>query len=293
MKARLRHRVMTLAAAAGGILFFVVLVTALAACQVELDGSGLVVRDPVREAEATRVATAARDEAARRAIERQALQAQADQARAEAEATWNAVPAATLRNVLIFTGTGTGVLVLFVGSAFALVAWLNKRATAIYPNRTGQYPVIVRHGLGWVAFHDPNRGLGPGSIYRTPTVFEQAANAAAALASAIVAIRRGEMPALSPTGITAHYPLPGSESTMAQLATQAQAVSLMAAATRGDENPRVKQQVGLVARSLISPASQLRPALPPVTVLQAEDAEGFIRELLLSAPEEIAAGGIV
>jgi len=276
----------TIAILTGAILLMLMV---LVGChQITLDQGGFDMRDPVREAEATRVAIAARDESAQRAVERQILEARLDKEKADAQAAQNALPAATLRNTLIYTGVGTGVLVFIVGSAFAVVAWLNKQATTVYPNETGQYPVIIRKGLGWIAFHDPSRGLGPGSVYNTPTVFGQVANAAISLAGLIVAVRKGEMPQILPATMTADYPLPAGEGTMAQLATQAQAVSLMAAATRGDGDPQVKRQVGLVARSLISPASQARPALPPVTVLSAEDAESFIRELLLSAPDEIA-----
>ncbi|MBN1887048.1 MAG: hypothetical protein JW850_03625 [Thermoflexales bacterium] len=240
---------------------------ALASCNVTLDGRGLNVRDPVRDAQATRVAQAAHDEAARRAVDRQILEAQRDQVRAEAQAAQNAVPATTLRNVLISTGIGAGALVLAVGSAFAVVALLNKRATSVYPNGAGQYPIIARRGFGWITYHDPNRGLGPAAVYRTPTLLD-------VVATTIVAIRSGKPPAL--TAPAADFPPTADTGTMAQIASQAQAVGLMAAATRNQEpNQQVRRLAETVARSTLG------------TPTAASRLPGEIK--LIDDPEQIAA----
>lgn len=215
----------------------------LAACDVQAGEFKL--RDPVREAEATRVALAAQDEAARRAIERQIVEAQADKARADAEATRNAIPAITLRNALIQTGLGVGVLVLAIGSAFAVVAWLNKRAVSIYPNSAGMYPVIIKRlWNGITIVHDPNRALGPTTIYTAPSL-------------PAMLLGKGEQPP------SAHFPAPGSEGTLLQLSTQAQAIGLMAAVTRKNGGEVDARQAGQLAQALINRPAIAAP-LPPV-----------------------------
>jgi hypothetical protein len=188
-----------------------------------LNGDGLAVRDPRLEAQATAVAQAALDSSLARAIERQAQQAEADKARAEALATEAAQPALVARNILIALSTGLGALVLVVGMTLAAVRWANKQATSIYPNAAGMYPVIVTKGWGWAALHDPNRGLGPTAIYKTPTLLDQ-------LAAVVSAIKQGMQPQLPQP--EASFPATGSEMTMTQIASQAQGVALMAAVTR-------------------------------------------------------------
>lgn len=190
---------------------------------VTLNGDGLAVRDPRLEAQATAAAQAAIDSSLARAIERQVQQAEADKARAEALATTAAQPALVARNVLVALSTGLGALVLVMGLAIAAVRWANKRASSIYPNAAGMYPVIVTRGWGWAALHDPNRGLGPTAIYRTPTLLDQ-------LAAVVSAIKRGAQPQLSQP--EASFPVTGNEMTMTQIASQAQGVALMAAVTR-------------------------------------------------------------
>jgi len=233
------------------------LVWLLSACSVNADGeTGFSMHDPVREAEATRVAIAAQDETAQRAVERQITQAQADKAKVEAEAARNALPAITLRNTLIYTGSGVGVVVLLVGSAFAVVAWMNKRATAIYPNTAGLYPVIVKRSWNGVTIvHDPNRALGPTTLYTTPGL-------------ASMAFDKLGLPCEQPM---AAFPSPGSEQAMLQVATQAQAVGLMTAATsKGEEGVRVAQ----VAKKLVGSPAMLDNAtarMPTVRVVDSSD----------------------
>ncbi len=231
-------------------LAFVTLVL-LAGCNIK--AGGLEIRDPVREAEATRVAITAQDESARRAVERSILEAQADKAHAGAQAERNALPAATLRNALIYTGIGVGVLVLAVGSAFAIVAWLNKRATSVYPNCAGQYPVIVKRSWNGVTIvHDPNRALGPTTIYTTPSVV-------------------GQLLRQSQTA-QAQFPQPGSEEAVRQITTQAQAGQVMAALAHGARgNPSLQQAAADKIVHAADPKalmeSAIHPQLPPITVI--------------------------
>jgi hypothetical protein len=244
----------------GRYLLLAGLLVLLTACSVKAGDFEL--SDPVREAEATRVAMAAQDESARRAVERQIIQAQADKAKADAEAARNALPAATLRNALLYTGTGVGVLVLAVGCAFAAVAWLNKRATSIYPNSAGMYPVIVKRSWNGVTIvHDPNRALGPTTIYTTPGL------------AGLLLKKAESKPA-------AQFPMVGSEGAMLQLATQAQAIGLVAAATRnnrGDESNM--RQAGQLAQTLINRPAICAP-LPPVraSALEASHVERLLLE---------------
>lgn len=190
---------------------------------VTIDWAGGRIYNPQAEAQATRTAQLAADEAAAREIERQAQQAEADAAMA-------ARPAMAARNAMAALAGGAGALVLVVGGAFALVAWLNKRATAVYPNAAGQYPVIVRRGWGWITFHDPNRGLGPAAVYKTPTMLDQ-------LASVVLALRTGAQ--LERQQPEASFPAPGSEGAMVQIASQAQAGQVAAAQNRWPRLPNV------------------------------------------------------
>lgn len=218
-------------------------VLGLAACNVR--SGEFQMHDPVREAEATRVALAARDEAAQRALERQILAAQAEKAQVDAQASRNALAAITLRNVLINIGLGLSVLVLVVGSAFAAVAWLNKHATSIYPNSAGLYPVIVKRAWNGLTFvHDPNRALGSTTIYNVPGL-------------------SGLLPGQGVQAPDAQFPLGGGESSLLQLATQAQAVGLMAAATRHKTDDAGARQVGQLAEALINRPAISAP-MPPV-----------------------------
>ena len=171
-------------------------------------GSGRVY-SPMAEAQATRTAQLAQDEAAARAL--------------AVETERKAQPAAVTGRAVFYIGLGLAGVVLVMGMAFGFVAWLNKRATSVYPNSAGQYPVIVRRGFGWVTFHDPNRQLSSAAVYRTPTALD-------VLASAMRYFRTGKAPALP--GVVADFPPTGSEPAMLQVASQAGAVSLMSAATR-------------------------------------------------------------
>lgn len=189
-------------------------------------------------ARATAIAQEAAGRAAARAVEVQATATAAAQAAAEREATAGARAAAVS---VMWLAAAVGLLVLCVSCAFAVGAWFTKRATTIYPNAAGQYPVITRRGFGYVAMHDPNRSLGPVTVYRTPTLLDT-------LAGVIGYLRSGRPPARP--AITADFFGDGSETTRARIASQAQAVSALAAVTRpqgllGGETRRPDDQVKL------------------------------------------------
>jgi len=127
-----------------------------------------------------------------------------------------------------WTGAGVGLLVFAVGMAFALVAWTNKRATTIYPNKQGQFPVIVRRGLGWVIFHDPSRAVGPGAVYRVPTLIDPL------------------MARLQIGPAQTAYPLPDvSEQTLLSVSSQSNATAAIVAHNRWPELP-----AGFMARNM-------------------------------------------
>ncbi|MBN1887110.1 MAG: hypothetical protein JW850_03940 [Thermoflexales bacterium] len=232
-----------------------------------LDGGGLQVSNPQALALATRTAQEAMDASAAKAIERETL-------RAKAEAEWVAMPAQALGRALAYTGGGLFVLVLAVGLAFGAAAWVMRRATSIYPNTQGQYPVMVSRGFGWVTYHDPSRGLGAGAVYRVPTVLDVAAQA--------LALLRGQ-PAPRPA-LTAEYPANGSEGAMVQVASQAAAVGLMAAATRpagilGGQMVDRKEARELAQRA-ISGETSTAGRMPEVRIIQDPDANARFVELL-------------
>jgi hypothetical protein len=242
-------------------------------------GSGAVLdlRDPVREAEATRVAIAALDEAKQREIDRQVAQSQADKAAVEAEAARQAQAALVVRNMLWQIGLGIGALVLCVGLAFAAVTWAGKRASSIYPNAAGLYPVIIRRGFGWITFHDPNRGLGPTAVYRTPTVFDVAANA-------IARLRGSPASALEPVAV---FPPSGTESSMLQVASQAQAIGLVTAATRQQRGgaPTSIEEARRLADKVISSQGAAVTRMPQITIINDPAKIADFREMLLEAEQ--------
>ncbi len=220
------------------------------------DGNGLHIVDPRINAQATRTAQQAHDEAVARELERRKLEAQADKAVLDADTERRAQTAAVIGRWALYIGLGLAGVVLVVGGAAAAVAWANKRASSIYPNPAGQYPVVVTRGFGWVTYHDPNRGLGPTAIYRTPTIVDT-------LTGLVHYLRTGR-PLVLPA-ITSDYPSTASEPAMVQVATQAQAVGLMAAATRPQQaagsarQPREPEQALQLVRTVIGPGGDRMP----------------------------------
>jgi len=173
--------------------------------------------NPKAEAEATAIAQQAFDDAERRWIERRALQAQAE---TEMSAQGAALVGKSTFYFLGWTGAGIGALVMLIGLAFALVALMSKRATTIYPNKQGQYPLVERRGLGWIIIHDPSRAIGPGAVYRVPS-----------LADVLTSRLR-----LAPAA--ANYPMPEvSEQSLLAASSQANAIAVTAAQNRWPRLP--------------------------------------------------------
>ena len=78
--------------------------------------------------------------------------------------------AAILRNAIIYSGTGLAVAVLAIMGAFSLGHWIDKRATSIHADANGIFPVIVKRSWNGVTIvHDPNRAIGPTTIYTAPS----------------------------------------------------------------------------------------------------------------------------
>ncbi|MBN1889421.1 MAG: hypothetical protein JW850_15610 [Thermoflexales bacterium] len=201
------------------------------------DGQSLVaMHNPVQEAQATRVALAAADEASARELERQAVEA--------------ARPALALRNTLAALGVGAGALVLTVGLAFAAVAWVGKHASAVYPNGAGLYPVIVRRTWNGVTImHDPNRALGPTTVYQVPTWLDRLARG-----------RAGDSP------LRVSFPQPGSEAAVVQITGQAQVAQIAAAQNRWPRLPPVAGRMTVHEGERMPPAPTTR--MPAVRVIQ-------------------------
>jgi hypothetical protein len=237
------------------------------------------------EAAATRSAQAVKATATAQAIVAQGEQAQADIERAKADAEQNALPAATARLALTYFGWGVGALVLAVGLAFGVVAWVNKRATIIYPDKRGQFPVIVRRGPGWVTFHDPNRALGPATVVRVPSAVDALAGVAIATLRALKSGERPELPTAEPQ---ATFALPGSEPAMLQVATQAQAAQVRIAEQSGRPkimltagNPVVPGDNGRDQRSAVG------RRMPAVTVINDPSLiQDFERKLLTGGSDD-------
>jgi hypothetical protein len=207
------------------------------------------------------------------------IKSQADIERTKAEAEQNALPAASAGKALGYFGLGAGALVLAVGLAFGVVAWVNKRAATVYPDARGQFPVIVRRGLGWVAFHDPNRALGPATVVRTPTALDALAGVAIAT---VKALKQGDTPSLPTAEPAAAFPLPGSEPTMLQVATQAQAAQVRIAENSG--RPKLMFMTGIPEPARPSAA---RGRMPQVTMINdPAQIESFEQKLLTGGGDE-------
>ncbi len=238
---------------------------------------GLQVHDPRIDAQAVAIEQQARDAAAQAAIERQAQQAKVRQAQVEAEATEAAREALILRNRVYAFALACGAVIVVIGGAGALVTWAQKRAGAIYPNASGQYPVVVTRGFGWEALHDPNRGLGPSAIYRTPTLLDQAAEI-------ILAIQQQRAPVLPQPD--AAFPAPADTGTMLQIATQAQANQVAAAQNRWPKLPNVvaaRVSLGERGARLVESALPDPPEsrMPQITVIDDPSRVADMRQQLL------------
>ncbi len=170
---------------------------------------------PQDVAEAQRMRQETADAAAAAAQQRQAVAV-------EIEAAQRTLPARVARDALIQLAVGIagalGLGVLVVGGAAVLIEALRVRASVVYPNAAGQYPIVVRHSAitGQTVVYDPSRALGPVGVIQTPN------RIAARLANV--------EPRVS-------LPVGTDHRTQAQITTQAQAAGLIVAATREGADP--------------------------------------------------------
>ncbi|HEY4691111.1 MAG TPA: hypothetical protein VIK33_17505 [Anaerolineae bacterium] len=205
------------------ILFIAVAVLAVGA----LAGDAYVRSRPaVIEAVAAREMAIAEQEQARAEQERAraaAERSQAAEAQTRADALRAALPSLTLSFRFVAIGIGTGLAVLLIGGSLAAVCWFNVRARVIYPNSAGQWPIVIERKFGgalWLV--DTARGLGP----VTQVDCDQAT-----------------------------MPLPASEATALQIATQAQAATAMIGIARQSDTPaeRIAERVKAAAENLPAP----------------------------------------
>lgn len=280
-------------------IILLALTVILAGCALVVDSQGAKFGNPRDFAEATHIAQMsenaaaatmqavsieATQQAARLKIEATRAAIAADKQRAEtgkvqAEATISSAKAQTeveaqpsaaagksTMYLLGYAGAGAGALVLVIGLAFGITAWVNKRASTIYPNKQGQFPVVVRKGPGWIAIHDPNRSLGPGTVMHTPGLLERAGYA--------LALARGKAPALQPG---AEYPQPADVPAMLQVASQAQASQLQIAEKSG----RPKFMLTVTPQPGPQEQKPVRGRMPPIAFVNDPDQiESFERKLL-------------
>lgn len=211
-------------------------------------------------AEAQRMRQETADAAAAAAQQRQAVAV-------EIKAAERTLPARVARDAMIETAVGIagalGLVILVVGASAAAVAWLQVRASVVYPNAAGQYPIVVRHnGLtGQTMVYDPSRMHGPVAVISAPN-------------RAQVRLVGGEPQAALPLG-TDH-------GTQTRITTQAQAAGLLVAATRGDADPRGRLMTEPVVQAAFR--QELQPAVPEPVLLEPGQASHIGR--LLAEPEE-------
>ena len=239
----------------------------LAGYTFQWNDGGLVAHNPQAEANAARVTLLAEQEAA-------AAKAKADKARIDADAENDARAAAAMGKRLTYIGLGAGVLIACVGLALAAVSWVNRRANETLPNAAGLYPVIVKPVAGGVIIHDPNRAIGPTTIYTTPSL------AGAAMERAGLPIGQA----------TVDAPLSGSEGAHVQIASQAQAVQLMSAATRpqslfGVSEARKPEDTAKLITAAINAGAGVAGRLPKITVISDQAQISDFEQKLLECGE--------
>lgn len=197
-------------------------------------------------AEAQRIRQQTADAAAAAAQQRQA-------AAVEIQAAEATLPARVARDAMFQTAIGVagalGLIILAVGGSSAVAAWLNVRASVVYPNGAGQYPIVVKHsGLtGQTMVYDPSRALGPVAVVTAPNAVQRR-------------LVGGEPIASLPIG-TDHQ-------TQARITTQAQAANLLVAATRKNADPSGRAMTQPVVAGAFSSAA-LPPAVPEPMLLEA------------------------
>lgn len=149
------------------------------------------------------------------------------------------------------------------GLSRAIVVKAYVAASTIWPNKAGQLPMIQTGGAGWKAIVDPNRSPGPITVFKTPSLIERLRG------------RPDQLPALD-----VNTPLQLSEAGHLQLAAQAVAGQIVAAATRHKETTspaNVNDAVRSVATTTIAaPLPALRRIEPSHVEALLELTEGEV-----------------
>lgn len=183
------------------------------------------VPEPLAQAQAETERARAEQERARAAqlrAEAAITAAHARTAAAEAEAAEKAVPQMSVGRMLAYIGGGSAVAVLLIGGALAAVAWANTKARVVYPDANGFYPILIERQAGGAVVVDVSRALGP----------------------VIRVVGDGKV----------QMPLPASEQSALQIATQAQAAATMLGVSRaGKPVVDVAERIGKAAANLPAP----------------------------------------
>lgn len=209
-------------------------------------------------AEAQRIRQETADAAAAAAQQRQA-------AAVEIETAQRTLPARVARDNMLQMALGVagalGLGILVVGGSAALVSWLGVRASVVFPNAAGQYPIVVKYnGLtGQTVVVDPSRSPGPVTIIQAPNRMQ-------------ARIAGGSPQVAQPIGM--------DHQTQARITTQAQAAGLLVAATRKNADPRGRQMTEPVVQAAFR--SEALPVVPEPIMLDATRAPHI--ERLLAGP---------
>lgn len=164
-------------------------------------------------------------------------QAQVETQQLEKTAKMHAIQIGFWGGMAILALIGTG------GVTIGLIRTVWLRSQLIHPHTHGLFPVIKDRFGRQVYYHDPNRQLAGSVAYRT-----------------------------GPEGIAArHLGPPNAESEQFQIATQAQATQLVAAAGQGRGLTAHSRR--LAERVALAVGPRPAPRLPPITVLDQSIAE--------------------
>jgi hypothetical protein len=171
------------------------------------------------------------------------------QYRAALEAQQLAIKAKTdAIKVAFLGGLAVAVVLAALGFAAGLARAVWQRPQLIRPNDSGLFPVIRGHAGREVFYHDPNRQLAGTTVYHA-----------------------------GPDGLGVQQRFPaGMEAEQLQVATQAQAVQLVAAASRGSSSASTRR----LAQRLATRPSRPAPHRPELQRLSPEIPE---ERLLLAA----------
>lgn len=198
--------------------------------------------------------------------------AKARRAEVAAQTAVETKDAAVFARRALYGGVGVAGFVLLVGGSYAVAVWATRRASEIHPTKGGQFPLVRVKGRGFVGVVDPNRAPSSVTVFRTPTVFDAARQARAALRGQAA----GEVvyPQVA-------QPTPLSEGATLALAGQATAAAMVAGATR---HPTTSRAGIMGAVEAVNRPPTLSRPFPAVEVV--EDADHIDRLLQLAAPDD-------